>query len=215
MQVDTSVAEADIGKLKPGMDATFTVDAFPGEHVQGEGPADPQRAADACRTWSPTTRSSTSATRSWSCKPGMTANVTFIYDHRDGVLRVPNAALRFQPPAELARAAVGGGGGGVGRKAAGARRRSSEARRGGGRQRRRGRRRPPIGGRCGCCAAPTPHAGARAASASPTAPTPRSRPRSCTKATGSSRTPSCPAATASSRPPAAARSGGCSRRTSR
>ena len=31
-------------------------------------------------------------------KPGMTANVTFIYDHRDSALRVANAALRFQPP---------------------------------------------------------------------------------------------------------------------
>ena len=47
MQVDTSVAEADIGKLKPDMDATFTVDAYPSRHVQGEDPADPQRAADA------------------------------------------------------------------------------------------------------------------------------------------------------------------------
>ena len=47
MQVDTSVAEADIGKLKPDMDATFTVDAYPSQHVQGEDPPDPQRAADA------------------------------------------------------------------------------------------------------------------------------------------------------------------------
>ena len=46
MQVDTSVAEADVGKLKPGMDATFTVDAYPGEDVPGEDSPDPQRAAD-------------------------------------------------------------------------------------------------------------------------------------------------------------------------
>ncbi len=34
-------------------------------------------------------------------KPGMTANCTFIYAERDDALRVPNAALRFRPPAEL------------------------------------------------------------------------------------------------------------------
>jgi HlyD family secretion protein len=31
-------------------------------------------------------------------KPGMTANVTFIYAEKDDVLKVPNAALRFKPP---------------------------------------------------------------------------------------------------------------------
>src|SRR5262249_23111204 len=33
-------------------------------------------------------------------KPGMTANVTFIFAEKDDVLRVPNAALRFRPPVE-------------------------------------------------------------------------------------------------------------------
>jgi HlyD family secretion protein len=41
-------------------------------------------------------------------KPGMTANVTFIYAEKSDVLRVPNAALRFRPPADLARAAPSG-----------------------------------------------------------------------------------------------------------
>src|SRR5262245_26766362 len=36
MQVDTSVAEADIGKLKPDMDATFTVDAYPSRTFKGK-----------------------------------------------------------------------------------------------------------------------------------------------------------------------------------
>jgi HlyD family secretion protein len=44
----------------------------------------------------------------------MTANVTFIYDHRESALRVANAALRFQPPPELARAAHGAPGGAKG-----------------------------------------------------------------------------------------------------
>src|SRR5262249_53997756 len=34
-------------------------------------------------------------------KPGMTANVTFVYAERKGVLRIPSAALRFRPPPEL------------------------------------------------------------------------------------------------------------------
>ena len=68
MQVDTSVAEADVGKLSAGMPATFTVDAYPDASVfKRHGPPDPQRAADACRTSSPTTRSSTSTTPTSSC----------------------------------------------------------------------------------------------------------------------------------------------------
>jgi HlyD family secretion protein len=39
-------------------------------------------------------------------KPGMTANVTFVFAEKNDVLRVPNAALRFRPSAELTRAAA-------------------------------------------------------------------------------------------------------------
>jgi HlyD family secretion protein len=49
-------------------------------------------------------------------RPGMTANVTFVWAERDDVLRVPNAALRFRPPADL----QGGGRRGAGGAAAGA-----------------------------------------------------------------------------------------------
>ena len=41
-------------------------------------------------------------------KPGMTANVTFVTADRDQVLRVPNAALRFRPPAEMTSGSAGG-----------------------------------------------------------------------------------------------------------
>jgi len=43
-------------------------------------------------------------------KPGMTANVTFVYAERKGVLRIPSAALRFRPPPELLAASQGPGG---------------------------------------------------------------------------------------------------------
>jgi HlyD family secretion protein len=110
MQVDTSVAEADIGKLKADMEATFTVDAFPSKTFEGKirqirnAPQTQQNVVtyDAVIDVSNT---------GLELRPGMTANVTFIYDRRDSALRVANAALRFQPPQELARAAWGGAGG--------------------------------------------------------------------------------------------------------
>src|SRR5215468_7087989 len=98
MQVDTSVAEADIGKLKPGMEATFTVDAYPTKTFKGtvrqirNAPQTQQNVVtyDAVIDV---------ANPNLELKPGMTANVTFVFDHRENVLRVANAALRFQPPA--------------------------------------------------------------------------------------------------------------------
>ena len=110
MQVDTSVAEADIGKLKAEMDATFTVDAYPSRTFKGKirqirnAPQTQQNVV----TYDAVIDVSNPGLE---LRPGMTANVTFIYDHRDSALRVANAALRFQPPPELARAAWGGGGG--------------------------------------------------------------------------------------------------------
>ena len=110
MQVDTSVAEADIGKLKADMDATFTVDAYPSRTFKGKirqirnAPQTQQNVV----TYDAVIDVSNPGLE---LRPGMTANVTFIYDHRDSALRVANAALRFQPPPELARAAWGGGGG--------------------------------------------------------------------------------------------------------
>jgi HlyD family secretion protein len=133
MQVDTSVAEADIGKLKPDMDATFTVDAYPSKQFKGKirqirnAPQTLQNVV----TYDAVIDVSNPALE---LRPGMTANVTFIYDHRESALRVANAALRFQPPAELARAAWGGGDAGAGQKAGGPRSGSAEGgpRRGGG-----------------------------------------------------------------------------------
>jgi HlyD family secretion protein len=40
-------------------------------------------------------------------RPGMTANVTFVYAEKDDALRVPNAALRFRPPPGMIPAAPG------------------------------------------------------------------------------------------------------------
>ncbi len=101
MQVDTSVAEADIGKLTPGMEATFTVDAWPGDTFHGtvrqirNAPQTVQNVV----TYDAVLDVSNPKLK---LKPGMTANVTYVYAKRDDVLRVSNAALRFRPPTDMA-----------------------------------------------------------------------------------------------------------------
>jgi HlyD family secretion protein len=101
MQVDTSVAEADVGRLRAGMTATFTVDAYPSETFQG--------AVRQIRNAPQTVQNVVTydavidvANAELKLKPGMTANVTFVYAQKDEVLRLPNAALRFRPPPDLA-----------------------------------------------------------------------------------------------------------------
>jgi HlyD family secretion protein len=100
MQVDTSVAEADIGQLHQGMRATFTVDAYPTETFVGTV----RQVRNAPQTvQNVVTYDAVIDVRNsdLKLKPGMTANCTFVYAENDDALRVPNAALRFRPPAEL------------------------------------------------------------------------------------------------------------------
>jgi HlyD family secretion protein len=100
MQVDTSVAEADIGKLQPQTHATFTVDAYPNESFTGtvrqirNAPQTVQNVV----TYDAVIDVENPELK---LKPGMTANCTFIYADKENVLRVPNAAMRFMPPPEL------------------------------------------------------------------------------------------------------------------
>jgi len=100
MQVDTNITEGDVGKLAPGMTATFMVDAYPNERFKGtirqirNAPQSMQNVVtyDAViDVQNPDLK----------LKPGMTANVTVIYADKDGVLSLPNAALRFRPPPAL------------------------------------------------------------------------------------------------------------------
>jgi HlyD family secretion protein len=133
MQVDTSVAEADVGKLRAGMTATFLVDAFPGESFKGTV-RQIRNAATTVQnvvTYDAVIDVENTDLR---LRPGMTANVTFVFANKDDVLRVTNAALRFRPSVELAGAlklelpkgrrsggdAAGGPGAGPGRPRPGA-----------------------------------------------------------------------------------------------
>jgi HlyD family secretion protein len=96
MQVDTNVSEGDVGRLTPGMNANFTVDAYPGKTFRGiisdvrNAPTTVQNVV----TYDAVIKVDNDELK---LKPGMTANVTIIYSQRDGVLSIPNAAIRFKP----------------------------------------------------------------------------------------------------------------------
>ena len=96
MQVDTSVDEAEIGKIRPGQRATFGVDSFPGRSFSGEV-VQVRKAAVTAQNVVTYTVVVSAQNADLSLIPGMTANVRIITDTRDSVLKVPNAALRFRP----------------------------------------------------------------------------------------------------------------------
>ena len=109
MQVETSVDEADIGRVKLEDRATFTVDAFPGQMFKGlvtqirKAPVVNQNVV----TYTVVISVDNPGER---LLPGMTANVKLVYDHKPDVLKVPNAALRFRPPGTPALAGEGDAG---------------------------------------------------------------------------------------------------------
>lgn len=96
MQVNTNVDEADIGAVRVGQEATFTVDAYPELIFKGvvsqirNAPIIVQNVV----TYDVIIEV---ANKEMKLKPGMTANVSIVTYHRDDVLKVSNAALRFKP----------------------------------------------------------------------------------------------------------------------
>jgi HlyD family secretion protein len=99
MQIDTAVAEGDVGALKDGMKATFTVDAFPGKTFNG--------VVRQVRNAPTTTQGVVTYDAvidvdngDLALRPGMTANVTFVLEQVSDVVKIPNAALRFKPSRE-------------------------------------------------------------------------------------------------------------------
>jgi HlyD family secretion protein len=95
MQVDTSVDEADVGRIRPGQKATFTVDAFPGRSFEGEVRQVRKSATNVSNviTYVAVVNFDNSDGR---LLPGMTANVRVVTEQRENVLKVPNAALRVR-----------------------------------------------------------------------------------------------------------------------
>jgi HlyD family secretion protein len=96
MQVDTSVDEADIGRIQVGHPATFTVDAFPGRTFSGEV-VQIRKAPQVVQNVVTYIVVVTVANPDLKLLPGMTANVRVVVDRRPAALKVPNAALRFRP----------------------------------------------------------------------------------------------------------------------
>ena len=122
MQVWVAVNEADIGAIKLGQPVTFTVDAHPGETFQGDVGQVRLNATMSQNVVTYTVEVNTDNS-SGRLLPYLTANAQFQVDHRENVLMVPNAALRWVPPPERiapdARTAPGKGRSATGAAAAG------------------------------------------------------------------------------------------------
>ena len=99
MQVETSIDEADVGRIRLGQRATFTVDAFPGRTFGGEV-RQVRKSAQTVQNVVTYTVLVSAANPEGQLMPGMTANVRIVTDTRDSVLKISNAALRFRPPGE-------------------------------------------------------------------------------------------------------------------
>ena len=96
MQIDSSVAEADIGRILVGQSVEFTVDAYPEITFKGRvseirnAPIVVQNVV----TYNVVVKVDN---RELKLKPGMTANVSVIVSEKKGVLKISNTALRFRP----------------------------------------------------------------------------------------------------------------------
>jgi HlyD family secretion protein len=96
MQIDTSVDESDISRLKIGQPASFTVDAYPDQQFSGEviqirnAPVVTQNVVTYVAVIGV-------SNKEMKLKPGMTANVSVQTQKKDDVLKIPSAALRFKP----------------------------------------------------------------------------------------------------------------------
>jgi HlyD family secretion protein len=105
MQIDSNVAEADVGVVQVGQEVDFTVDAFPSQTFHGKvvqvrnAPITVQNVV----TYDTVIGVSNPDLK---LKPGMTANVSIIAARKDNVLQIKNAALRYRPT-EAAAAEMG------------------------------------------------------------------------------------------------------------
>ncbi len=97
MQVEAAIDEADIGRVRLGQPASFTVDAFPGRSFSGEV-KQVRKAATVVSNVVSYTVVVSATNPDLTLLPGMTANVRIVTAQRDKVLKVPNAALRYRPP---------------------------------------------------------------------------------------------------------------------
>lgn len=96
MEVDTSIDESEVGRVRVDQDVTFTVDSFPGRTFSGKV-VQVRKAAQVVQNVVTYIAVVSAPNPDFILFPGMTANVRIVVDTRDNALRVPNAALRFRP----------------------------------------------------------------------------------------------------------------------
>ena len=97
MHLDVNIDESDIARLKDDMEATFTVDAYPGQPFRGNI-IQIRRAAvkeSGVVTYTVVIDIANPDLRLF---PGMTAQTRIVTDRSENALRIPSAALRFRPP---------------------------------------------------------------------------------------------------------------------
>ena len=107
MQLQVDVDEADVGEVKAGQHATFTVDAYPNRRFEAQ--------IESVR-FAPQTKNGvvsytailTVDNSDLALRPGMTATADIVTAAKPDVLLVPNGALRFTPPGEKAPASSAG-----------------------------------------------------------------------------------------------------------
>jgi len=101
IQIETQVDEADIGAVEAGNAVTFTVDAYPDQTFTGKV-SQVRIAGTAINNVVTYTVVVLAENPRQKLLPGMTATVRIVTGARMDVLRVPNDAIRFQPPENAA-----------------------------------------------------------------------------------------------------------------
>ncbi|MGA3015140.1 MAG: efflux RND transporter periplasmic adaptor subunit [Bacteroidales bacterium] len=97
MQVQASIDEADIGKIKNGQDVTFTVDAYPDQTFSGtvsQIRLEPTIVSNVVNY----TVIIDVPNLDLKLMPGMTANITVMIQQVQNVMKIPASALKFWPP---------------------------------------------------------------------------------------------------------------------
>jgi HlyD family secretion protein len=99
MELEVAIDEADVGRVLPGQHATFTVEAFPGRKFESRVVS--VRNVATIEQGVVTYQAILEVdNRELLLRPGMTVTAEIVTDEIDGVLLVPNTALRFLPPEE-------------------------------------------------------------------------------------------------------------------
>jgi HlyD family secretion protein len=117
MQIEADVDEADIGQISEGLEARFTVDAFPDRTFAGRV-TQVRKAATITNNVVTYKVIIGAENPRQQLLPGMTANINIVLGEKDNVLRVSNSALRFNPPGVEPQQNGGGFANGMGERVA-------------------------------------------------------------------------------------------------